>query len=341
MADSSLGSKETAGTRRAKVFIHIGTPKTGSTAIQRFATDNRSRLLELGLRYPEAALRGFGHHDIAFLLGDGYPDWAKPQDEPLKSIAGRLSTECADFDGDILLSSENFYLFPHPEKLRAFLEEYQIDKGRDVKVIVYLRRQDDLFVSWYNQMVKAQGFSGTFDEALAEFSWLGDYDTQLGKWAGVFGTANLNVRRYPSADATDGGVMSDFWSVVCQGIETETSDAAENRQNIALGRDLLEIQRIINRLPLSIIEKRGFHHELMQLTAAGSTLFSDVPIAGPDKRRAILEQFASANAEVARKYFGDEPLFSADLPPQGVETDYEGLSVEKAIAALGWLLLRR
>ncbi|HVX35469.1 MAG TPA: hypothetical protein VHC71_04540, partial [Hyphomicrobium sp.] len=54
-------------------YIHIGAPKTGSTFLQRVFYDNRGELRTRGLLYPEANIRGFGHHDIAFLIAGGYP----------------------------------------------------------------------------------------------------------------------------------------------------------------------------------------------------------------------------------------------------------------------------
>ncbi|WP_436644450.1 hypothetical protein [Microbaculum sp. FT89] len=323
-----------------KLFIHIGAPKTGSTALQRFATASQGRLRELGLLYPQAACRGFGHHDIAFLLDGGYPVWAKPQDESLDVLAKHLATECADFAGDVLLSSEDFYLFPRPAELRRFLSDHGLDRDRDIRIIVYLRRQDELLVSWYNQMVKAQGYSGTFADSLADSTWLGDYRRELDRWTDVFGVDRMVVRRYPGRNAP-GELQTDFWSIVCPGILPDVERSAGDRTNISLGRDLLEIQRVINRLPISIVEKRHFHHELMQLTTEGGDLFRDAPVVHYQERLALLERFADGNAAVARTHFGAAELFDDPTRPREAEPVYAGLDLEKALAAMSWLILRK
>ena len=138
-------------------FVHIGAPKTGSTAIQRFLFENREALRERAMLYPDANLRGYGHHDLAFLLSGGYPAWAIPQPKPLAEIAAELRAAGADHGGSIVLSSENFYLFPAPTALRALLNSTGASIGRQIGIIVYVRRQDDAHESWYNQTVKAQG----------------------------------------------------------------------------------------------------------------------------------------------------------------------------------------
>lgn len=53
--------------------------------------ENRDELGRLGLLYPDVSLRGFGHHDLAFLVSGGYPDWAAGQDRPLHMLAADLA----------------------------------------------------------------------------------------------------------------------------------------------------------------------------------------------------------------------------------------------------------
>lgn len=316
----------------SNTFVHIGVPKTGSTAIQRFATDNRVRLRALGVLYPETALRGFGHHDLAFLLDGGYPEWATPQNEPLEAFATALAAECEGFDGDVLLSSEDFYLVPQPAALAQLLHDVGLTADRNLQIVVYLRRQDDLLVSWYNQMVKAQGFTGTFTEALQTSTWMGEYDTQLARWADAFGAERLVVRRYPSDR-----LLEDFWSLVCPAAVPEI--AATAPVNTRLTRDLLEIQRIINRLPVPIVEKRRFHHDLMTLAAEDRWSLRDAPVADAAELDDLLARYSSGNDAVAATYFDGGPLF----PEPGPRPDaaYAGLDIDTVVSVLGWLLLRR
>ena len=145
------------------IHLHIGAPKTGSTAIQRWLFEHRADLAAAGLLYPEVCLRGYGHHDLAFLIGGGYPEWASPQPLGLGVLQDQLRQAGALGLPQMLLSSEDFFLYQDPDRLRAFIEGALGRVGR-FTVHAYLRRQQEVLPSWYNQLVKAQGYAGSFED---------------------------------------------------------------------------------------------------------------------------------------------------------------------------------
>ena len=320
-------------------YVHIGVPKTGSTAIQRFLSDRQGELRNHGLLYPESSLRGFGHHDLAFLLDGGYPGWAKPQERSLEDLVVDLRSEVSQCTGDVLLSSEDFYLFPQPERLKGMLDAAGLLKNRRPQIIVYVRRQDDVMISWYNQLVKAQGFAGTFDESVASGRWMGDYDVQLSRWADVFGAEAMEVRRYERWP-TPAALLEDFLSVTCPsalGLVSEMHGSV----NTSLVRDLLELQRIINAMPLSSIEKRSFHHELMALSIDPRWEFRDHPVVDRAKRLSLLDSFAASNDAVSKRWFDGAVLFDSDQLDGDTADPYPGLDVSTVVEVFTWLLLQR
>ena len=320
--------------------LHIGAPKTGSTAIQAFCAENRAALLARGVLYPDASLRGFGHHDLAFLLAGGYPSWATPQPRPLDELLADLARGVTGHDGDVLLSSENFYLLADAAVVRAALERCGLLDGRQARVMVYLRRQDEAHASWYNQTIKAQGYAHTFEECLADFAGLFDYQAMLRPWAEAFGPRNIEVRLYEPANLPGGDIRLDFLAAL--GLAIDGFDLPPKRPNTELGPDLLEFQRLVNCLPLSHQEKRRFHRQLMELSARadGGDLFAHGSPLGLARRREIIAAHAPGNAAVARQFLGRENLFApldeTNVPPlvQG------GLSVEKLASIMGWLLIQ-
>jgi len=46
------------------LWFHIGTPKTGTSALQLFFNMNREKLLALGVTYPDFGLVGNCHHRL-------------------------------------------------------------------------------------------------------------------------------------------------------------------------------------------------------------------------------------------------------------------------------------
>jgi hypothetical protein len=322
-----------------KCLLHIGTPKTGSTALEKFLAGNCDVLARLGWEYPDVSLRGFGHHDLAFLVSGGYPEWALPQERPFDELLHELKISVAD-KSRIILSSENFYLLPNPQGVARMLEQAGFPP-RTVKVVVYIRRQDDAHVSWYNQVVKAQGYTGTIFECISQNCGMWDYEKYLHAWCKVFGRDNLIVRPYQASDLEADDIRYDFLRIA--GLSPEGFEWPEETTNTRINRDILEFQRMVNHLPLLPIEKRRFRKELMALTSATTDLklFDDTPLLTSSQRQDILSTYSEANARVARTFLGREQLFDEKLPVEAPLPKTErGLTVEKLTYVLGWILAR-
>ena len=322
------------------LYIHIGVPKTGTTFLEKVLTENRKLLLERGILYPAAHLRGYGHHDIAFLLSGGYPDWAIPQPRSLDELIIMLKDEAEGHDGPILLSSENFYLYPAPEKLHKLLSEALLLKNHYPVIIIYLRRQDDAHESWYNQTIKAQGYTHTAKESIESFFGLWDYRAELERWDNVFGQQNILVRPYEKSQFVGGGLLSDFARQI--DLSLDGFVISNEQVNTGLNRDILEFQRLVNALPLDHPERRRFHRELIDLTArtAGSGLFDEAPVLDLAMREAILERYAEGNVQVAKRYLGNSQLFTEKPREYGGATTPAGLTTEKLARIMGWLILK-
>ena len=83
-------------------IFHIGTHKTGSTAIQSFLFANRNRLLKSGILYPSVGLKDKAHHNAAWTLKAG--DINKT-----KALFLKIEREASSYEVDtVLLSSEEF-----------------------------------------------------------------------------------------------------------------------------------------------------------------------------------------------------------------------------------------
>ena len=323
-----------------RCLIHIGAPKTGTTLLQRVLFENRDVLARHDMLYPDVSLRGYGHHDLAFLLGGGYPAWATPQDRSLDDLTKDLERLARNHQGSLLFSSEDFYLCANPEALYDLLSRTGAFKGRDCSVIVYVRRQDEAHESWYNQTIKAQGYTHDLDECVRAFHELWDYRKQLARWSSVFGKDALVVRPYEESEYVGGSLLADFLSILRLPINEFV--VTKERVNTKLNADLLEFQRILNKLPLSVQQKRRFHHQLIDLSTRTeqSGLFDESPLIDAARRRTILADYAEGNAEVATSYLGRNQLFSDTISSTPLAKTERGLTVEKLGSVLAWLLVK-
>lgn len=319
--------------------VHIGAPKTGTTWIQRFLYENRDTLLrEQGVLYPDVNLRGYGHHDLAFLLGGGYPRWATPQPRTLADLHHDMARAAATHEGDILLSSEDFYLFPEPVALRRFLAETGASAGRAVRIVVYVRRQDEAHESWYNQTVKAQGEIHTVEACIERDFDLWDYHGRLASWAETFGREAIVVRPYDRAAWQEGTLRADFLHHA--GITDRGLVAPPGDVNWSLNRDLLAFQRVVNFLPVSPVTKRRWHRQLMDLSRAstGSGRFDESPLLDAGQRAELLARYQASNAALARDYCGGSPFIAVAAQDPGVAREQgRGLTVGKVTRIISWL----
>lgn len=326
----------------ATCVLHIGTPKTGSTAIERFLGENRAQLSRSGVLYPASIERGYAHHDLAFLASGSYPAWASPQPRTLPQLleAIRIEGKQRPTPCKLMLSSENFYWLTEPESVRDVLSELGHSPGQ-IAVIVYVRRQEIVVESWYNQLVKALGYSGSFKNSLEDFESLWDYHTRLKRWADVFGRERIIVRIYPDDAQAGFDVRRDFAGLI--GIDEAACCYSPVRPNGRLLRDVLEFQRVINRLPLPVIDKRRFHKQLIALSSSPSAItLEDAPLHSAVTRGLIRQRYDAGNHAVARAFLGRDILFPVSVDGPTREDDCEEpapLSPEKLICIFAWLLI--
>ena len=320
--------------------LHIGAPKTGSTALENFLLSNRDKLAECGWEYPEATVRGYGHHDLAYLVSGSYPDWALPQKKTFNELLEQLSEATADH-ANVILSSEIFFMYSNPADVANMCEELGYNTA-DVRVVLYIRRQDDAHLSWYNQRVKAQGYDKTIAASVDDSFGLWDYARKIQPWQDVFGTDNIVLRIFDKEELVGGDVRSDFLTILNVPVTDFQQPATEI--NTRLCRDILEFQRLINKLPMEPVQKRQFREQLMSLSRAAEKtgLFDDTPLLDIQARRRILASYAKSNETIAREYFHRTELFHGKMPGQVEQkTAVNGLDAEKLSYILGWILATR
>ena len=142
---------------QSTLYIHIGTPKTGTTALQGFLAKNRKTLQEHGAVFPDFGLVYKGvakNRNAHFLVATKDPFHAKEM-----GVCMKILKQQAALYPKILISDESIWTFyGHPDvetapfwkKLKEMLDGMDLD----LKVIVYLRRQDQYAFSYYAQKIK-------------------------------------------------------------------------------------------------------------------------------------------------------------------------------------------
>ncbi len=201
---------------RRTVYIHCGLHKTGTTAIQTALADGRDTLRAHGVLYPASGDEHAGHHNLAWQIS-GRSEFSADALTITDAVA-----QIAAFDGDAVLSSEDFESFlDNPAALAPLVQPLQ-ELGRRVCVLVYIRDAASYALSLYMELLK-HGFPNTFDVFSAEIAMTGR--VQYLQWLFQFnyrqlraawrrhGRARVVWRRYEPTKRA-GSVVMDFLPLI-------------------------------------------------------------------------------------------------------------------------------
>lgn len=197
------------------LYLHIGLEKTGTTSIQSFLDANTDALRDDGVFVP----RTLGHlnHKIlaAYAFDEGSRDIAVTSardthhsgsvEEYRAAVAATLAREIAGSTARTgIISSEDLSrLYSAPEVARVvdLLRPF----CRDLKVVVFVRRQDLLASSRYYSLVLGGGRSTQVLTAPGQPpAPYYDYARNIGLWADAVGEANMILRRFPEHPSKEG-----------------------------------------------------------------------------------------------------------------------------------------
>ena len=312
-----------------RLYLHIGTHKTGTTSLQRFLAANRDPLRRQGIVYPDPAIGGFrssyAHHHVAHAMaertGEGTPDDARRFFDALRrdlrgGEVGVVSAEA--LYRHVLPGGEAGHLYdagsgavgdpqPYVERVRECLGDV------DVTVLVVLRRQDAFLESLYAEQVMATAYRKTIDRFTAERAWMADYDARLATWAGVFGADAIRVRTFEASSFPE-GIERSFVEWV--GGRWDDRLASPVVHNVTLPRVLVEYKRAVNgRQPRSVSTTyRRWLEDLAATTPEGTLPDLGRYHLSHSARLALVERFAEGNRRVAERWLGRPTLFEEPGP---------------------------
>ena len=214
------------------LYLHIGMPKTGTTAIQHLLDQNREVLRSAyRMLYPECGVPAFQHAALVkSIVAPKYP-WVKfnkaiESFDPVEYV-DRIVDQCKKEQcTKVLLSSEFFWAAPAmqselpyhsaTEKNLGYINDF-VCQCRElfhvfdkITIIVYVRRQDYWLDSFFGQQIK-DGFSIPSQEDLLNKKIYLLYKENIQMWANHFGCNNIVVRVYDD-DITD--ITLDFCRLV-------------------------------------------------------------------------------------------------------------------------------
>ena len=295
-------------------MLHIGSGKTGTSSIQYFLHRNRDRLADLGLLYPQTP-GGTRHARLGLFIQpddvlEDIPSWGRQRfDTPAefrKAFRRRLFREIGESGlSRVLFSDEALYGSPQ-EALRR-LSRFTGRIADSVRIVVYLRRQDDHLVSRYQQVVKV-GETRRLAERMQQldFSKTYNYYGRLRTWQRLLKPTEFVVRRFEPGRFVDGSIYQDFFDAVGIDARADQLEQVKSR-NESLDAEALEFLRIFNmyRVETQGVTQLADANRPVVIRLVNASTGPTLTLPNPFLDE-FMGQWEESNRGVAREFLGDE-----------------------------------
>jgi len=291
---------------KKKLFLHAGMAKTGTTSIQSGLLTNRKELAKLGFYYPTDILR---HHQVSRHF-KGVRRFDHEISEFVKDVE---STDCHS----VVISSEMFERMP-PAGWQEFKDVFN---AFDIHVVIYLRRQADVMVSMYSELVKKHALSSTFDTFIKSDLRLNllDYKDVIERLVTAFGAGNITARLFSKEALIEQDPFLDFLHTIgAQALEPEKTKHANASYSSATTK-VVQVANKHGKLDVDHLKNYGLACRLANRTnKLIETNYSDVEriknvqhgFKDMDSLNAFQEQFLETNAWVEKHFLEGQSLSS-------------------------------
>lgn len=337
--------------KKPTIYIHIGTIKTGTTSLQHFFHINRTILTEkFNIYYPKAAgiknhtkLPLYAYYENIKELRTRHQIFTKEDIDKFRvdfkpQLLKELKTQI-EKGKNILFSCEHL-------SSRA-MKPYEINNLKDLfleletnfKIIVYLRRQDQMMLSTYSTWVKSGGHWQLNPNAYKNRRY--DHLSMLNLWSTCFGKENIIVRAFDKTRMLNEDLLCDFLSIFKIASTESFVRPKNNKLNSSLDEAQVQFLSIFNKFIPAIKEgkqnpDRGKLIKFLEEFTVSPRLSLNI-----DQKKKILSYFESDNKIIEDTYLKDgSKLFDSKI---GEEEFYNPtpLTPEKAIEIAAHLWLRQ
>jgi hypothetical protein len=265
-----------------RVFLHVGSPKTGTTFLQHVLWSHRQLALKQGVLLP---LNTLGHYLACLDVRDEHQAGAR-----VPGAWRALVDAALDWDGDVLVSHELFAPASR-EQARTAVADFG---DAEVHVIVTARDLARQIPAHWQENIKGLvrqsagqlrgGVKVAFDEPFPDFmddlrsdtartSWfwtVQDFAEVVARWGGGLPRGHVHVVTVPPAGTPPTVLWERFAALI--GLAPEMFDVTSARTNNSLGAEQVELLRRVNAVlgdrlvhggPYSAMVKEYFANEVL------------------------------------------------------------------------------
>lgn len=282
-----------------KVVLHIGVHKTGTSFIQGCLAKNRAWLCERGISYCPGDKNAPRHHPTNHHpLVQKFDQSGTRTAEGIRDIEDLLADANHTGCHTLLLSSE--MLSSGNADIEPIISTFKA-AGREVSVIAYIRRPDDIIASAYNQTVRSFVRRRTEPFSMRNKGYDPTYQRVLRRW--MRPDVKLTLAPYDPKQWIGGKLMADCLSMLSVSDFSGFDMAGmEGEENISLPMPLLEIVRRFNELTTSNKDHKKFVADLYEIYRQRPDAFRPFDLLTVEQRMEMCSDLAKV-MHLYRPYF--------------------------------------
>jgi len=280
------------------IFIHVGRHKTASSAIQRFLALNAEKLKSQGFLFPRSFRTKGGNP------ADGHHDFAN-------KLVTSVSADAIDVLKDEFLNSKLQFCIVSAERLGTFWFEHERDvlkknialikKDFDVRLVIYLRRQDDLLNSWWNQRTRIGVTTSDIETFFSQNKEIFDHRPILEFWRDLLTKENLRVRKFGKQEHVGVGIYKDF--LECIGLKF-SKDLIVPEQELNPSLDLRLLQLLLEvQNELSDSQRKDLLRTLLRVNSLIPREARATAAVSQDLRSEVMRTFEESNTWITKQFF--------------------------------------
>jgi hypothetical protein len=228
--------------------LHVGTPKTGTTYLQRLLWSNKAVLEEQGLLLP---LKNVRDHYYLSVLGRDLDKEEDRADLPPRALPlwEQMTEQVANWEGDALVSHELFAMTLRP-KAEMILDQLR-DVAGEVHTIITARDLARQIPAEWQQTIKhgrthkLREFYDIIRSDNPLLFWRAqDLLDQVRMWGQGIPPENVHLVTVPPAGRPTDALWTRFASVI--GVDPDSVEPPEKVENLSLGLVEIETLRRVN-----------------------------------------------------------------------------------------------
>lgn len=233
--------------RPRRVFLHVGSPKTGTTFLQQVLWRQKALAMRQGLLLP---LGGFNDHYLGAMALRGMAH-KTPDPERTAGAWQQLAKRAGEFEGSSLISHE---LLAGLNKAQARRAVEAFPDGLEVHVVLTARDLVRQLTAEWQEHIKhrataplSEFIAGVRADESTRKTWfwrVQDYAWILSRWAQVVPADRIHVVTVPAPGGPPSLLWERFAGLV--GLNPADFDLSSSRSNTSLGIEQVEVLRRVN-----------------------------------------------------------------------------------------------